>query len=1153
MNVAQRLGDKFIQVAKTNEKRIAVTSFEDEGVRQSYTYAELLGASQNIASMLLQVQHSSSEGGQIRCVSDVLTGLLAWPGVHTIASILGILCKGAYFYFSPDYTSEECKNYVQRTSMQFIIVEESVVNKINSIDYEILRTLYIFQKKFLYVKLNTKVSEENSHLDNGNIENLAYVIPTSGTTGVPKIVYVPHSCIQPNIVDFSRIFRVQKEDVIFCASPLTFDPSVVDIFVGLENGAELVTVPPHLLCRPKCVLEILCSCCTTILQATPSLMFSLGVQNLKDKLLCPKSPLRILALGGEMCPSIDTLITWVSPGCTTRIFNLYGVTEVSCWASVQEICLFTSTTVTSNIPAVNAGIDIKGNSIKTKDVSEKLKNPSVSFDPNLKKCPTEKWVSIGMPLTDTVLKVRNSTDGSEIFYGRGDLWISSETRYCWIAEGSEKEHSGHKRSRWISKNVDRSQNGQVTFSYTSENKDSGQNSDLKVKSEYAVKTGDVGLIRGGKIFALGRTDSVVKRNGKRISLSEINLTCQTHTQVTNCCSLAVAKKIILFIVPKIQSSHVSSEIYQFLKKNLVSWKLPDEVISLAKLPHSMNGKVDMKKLKIMYKTREMNILKGLTKEENMDEKDESLPKNCGCKSVKKVVHSLLSPYLNEYTQYSSKNFLELGGQSLEAVSFVNQVEQKLGCVISVLLDKLLHSPLNEVIDLIEKSYHDKEKADKSCLCNDCEPTCAQCCNIDMKNHCLEKKHSLEDSTKNHNSRKRTKYCSHSSNSDSSSSSSSSSYTHVSRRGQVQIGRLEISLQSFPSCLQLLWKYDTNKCIDSSPLLVHRNNCTSLIFVGSHSHRFICVKETGEEKWSLKLGDRIESSPCVSSDGTCVYIGCYDGYLYCISIEKGNILWKFKTGGEVKSSPIVDPHSGFVYFGSHDQYLYCVGCDGVLVWRCRISLGSIFASPILVNESVIVGTLDGIVASLTKETGCIKWKENIGKPLFSSPAAALCGVLFGCVDGCLYCMSYEGNSLWHFQTEGPIFSSPFVNKAFGKEIIAIGSHDSKTYILDSDGDLLMEIKGKSPIYSTPFMYNFVTDTFHSLMVITCETAGRITMNKLYYASTVNNYVTEAGSSLQTSIVAEYKFPGEVFSSPIFYNSKVYIGCRDDFLYCFKTSS
>ena len=59
--------------------------------------------------------------------------------------------------------------------------------------------------------------------------SLAYVLQTSGTTGRPKPVRVPHCCIVPNIADLSRRFSMCPDDCVFNAAPLTFDPSIVEV------------------------------------------------------------------------------------------------------------------------------------------------------------------------------------------------------------------------------------------------------------------------------------------------------------------------------------------------------------------------------------------------------------------------------------------------------------------------------------------------------------------------------------------------------------------------------------------------------------------------------------------------------------------------------------------------------------------------------------------------------------------------------------------------------------------------------------------------------------------------------------------------------------------------------------------------------------
>ena len=55
--------------------------------------------------------------------------------------------------------------------------------------------------------------------------------------------------------NFSSIFEVTFEDVVLLASPYTFDPFIVQMFLAFHNGATLLIVPdavkliPRLLCH----------------------------------------------------------------------------------------------------------------------------------------------------------------------------------------------------------------------------------------------------------------------------------------------------------------------------------------------------------------------------------------------------------------------------------------------------------------------------------------------------------------------------------------------------------------------------------------------------------------------------------------------------------------------------------------------------------------------------------------------------------------------------------------------------------------------------------------------------------------------------------------------------------------------------------------
>ena len=84
-----------------------------------------------------------------------------------------------------------------------------------------------------------------------------------------SLVFIFHfdHLIAPNILLFCRsVFAITEDDVVFMASPLTFDPSVVEMFMTWSQGASLLIVPTKLKVTPSSLAQVLRRNHVTVLQ-----------------------------------------------------------------------------------------------------------------------------------------------------------------------------------------------------------------------------------------------------------------------------------------------------------------------------------------------------------------------------------------------------------------------------------------------------------------------------------------------------------------------------------------------------------------------------------------------------------------------------------------------------------------------------------------------------------------------------------------------------------------------------------------------------------------------------------------------------------------------------------------------------------------------
>ena len=99
---------------------------------------------------------------------------------------------------------------------------------------------------------------------------------------------------------------------------------------------------------------------------------------------------------------------------------------------------------------------------------------------------------------------------------------------------------------------------------------------------------------------------------------------------------------------------------------------------------------------------------------------------------------------------------------------------------------------------------------------------------------------------------------------------------------------------------------------------------SAIYVGSNDNYIYAVDaSSGKEKWKYLTGGKVMSSPSLSSDGKSLYVGCSDSILYSLNTNDGKLRWKYHTltGFFLDSSPAV--LDNFVYIGSSDSTVYAI--------------------------------------------------------------------------------------------------------------------------------------------------------------------------------------------------------------------------------------
>jgi nonribosomal peptide synthetase protein VioG len=328
----QRLLLWFARVARRNRERTAVAA---DG--RTLTYGDLDDRSDAIASRLRAVGVGP---GSVVAIAATRT-------VSPYPALLAALKTGAaYVPLNPDDPVERLAFMIEDCQAGVLLADSASGERLASLSEQVGTCAIIeegravagWQDWSARAQVDGRAEVADGSVDDRAAEDTTvYVIYTSGSTGRPKGVRVAESSLLNLTHWFLDRHDVRADDRLAQNAPLTFDPSVQQIFPAWMTGACLVVMPQEVLLDAHQLLIWLRQEAITHLDiVTPHWLHLLdaAVANPGVRAL---PHLRWTIVGGE-CFSYRHTHQWYevvqSPG---RLNNIYGPTEATVNATELEV------------------------------------------------------------------------------------------------------------------------------------------------------------------------------------------------------------------------------------------------------------------------------------------------------------------------------------------------------------------------------------------------------------------------------------------------------------------------------------------------------------------------------------------------------------------------------------------------------------------------------------------------------------------------------------------------------------------------------------------------------------------------------------------------------------------------------------------------
>jgi len=312
-------------------RRTASENPDNEAVilgQRSLNYGHLSAASSSLAVAL----------GKIGVRPGDRVGIMAGKSLEAIVGLYGILIAGAaYVPIDPSSPSPRIRHILQNCGIKTLIASASAVSRLLNDDGNmLLNTLILFDGDGIPPTEALSVHLLEELISSGSTHNFpdarissaspAYILHTSGSTGIPKGVVLSHNNAMAFVRTSVDYFGLDSNDRFSGHSPLHFDLSVFDLFCAAAVGAAVVLVPDHLSMFPVKLSQFIEETRMTVFNAVASVGALLASRGQIERF--KMDTMRLYLFSGDVMP-VKYLKTLMLSMPNAAFYNIYGQTEAN--------------------------------------------------------------------------------------------------------------------------------------------------------------------------------------------------------------------------------------------------------------------------------------------------------------------------------------------------------------------------------------------------------------------------------------------------------------------------------------------------------------------------------------------------------------------------------------------------------------------------------------------------------------------------------------------------------------------------------------------------------------------------------------------------------------------------------------------------------